>query len=115
MSPSDMLACAFGFSALSTFSDFSAVVVVRGARCFTIRRTPISTVAAVVPAISGKPSIKGLPIANAFDSKSSLSEGPDAVSTTTGTATAIASGGCTMGPKRLFRCTATIAPSALTT
>lgn len=97
---------------LESASDSSAAP---GPRCFTMRRIPISTVAAVVPAIIGKLSMSGVPIARPLESMSLPSGSPDAVSTTSGTANAIASGGCTMGPKRLLRWTAVIAPSAPTT
>lgn len=86
-----------------------------GSRCFTSRRMPTSTVAAVVPAMTGKLLMRGVPIASALDSMSLPSGNPDAVSTMSGTASAIASGGCTIGPKRLFRWTARTAPRAPTT
>nr|WP_157599675.1 hypothetical protein [Saccharomonospora xinjiangensis] len=82
---------------------FPASVERPGARCFTMRSAPTSTVAAVVPAIIGKLLMRGLPMANALSSMSLSSGRPDAVITTSGTASAIVSGGCTIGPKRLLR------------
>ncbi len=84
-------------------SGFPASAEVPGARCFTSLRTPTSTVATVVPAIMGKLLMRGLPTARALASVSLSSGRPDTVSTTSGTASAMASGGCTMGPKRLLR------------
>ncbi len=77
----------------------------------TIRTMPTRTVAAVVPAMMGKLLMRGVPMASAFDSMSLPSGRPDAVKTTSGTATAMASGGCTIGPNRLLRCTARMAPN----
>lgn len=91
---------------------FPASVERPGARCFTMRSAPTSTVAAVVPAIIGKLLMRGVPMASALDSMSLPSGRPDAVSTTSGTVSAIASGGCTIGPKRLLRWTARTAPTA---
>ncbi len=75
---------------------------------------PSTRVQPVVIAIVGKPLISGVPTASTFVSMSLLSGNPETSSTTPGTVIPRISGGSTIGPNRLRRCTPHTAPTAPT-
>lgn len=71
----------------------------------------MASVEQVAIAITGKPLISGRPTANALVIMSLPDGSPETSSTTPGTVMASTSGGCTIGPNRLRRWTAQIAPT----
>ncbi len=75
---------------------------------------PSTSVQPVVIAMVGNPLISGVPTASARVSMSLLSGSPETSSTTPGTVIPRTSGGCTIGPNRLRRCTPATAPTAPT-
>lgn len=77
-----------------------------------MRTMPSTRVQPVVTAMVGNPLISGVPMASALLSMSLFSGIPDTNSTTPGTVIPRMSGGCTIGPNRLRRCTAHTAATA---